>query len=307
MTSLLALLLCLGGLTGAGCHPRSLPDRGQIRLRSDLKPRSPAHIAPHGFARYSGDLRFVKRSMSVSQVHVPGRFETCARVYSGLDGRQVSIIATVHVAERRYYQALEQLLKDAETVLYEDLRGSRKALGLNPDQQQESGRWAGQKRLFESQGLGSLDWRRADMDMAEVLIELKKVGVEIEDVSGSNQPGSSKAELSVPSFHLLGLSLVGRATGTGPSEELPRGLYKLSAADFLEKRPWFMNKADYAWIYRRNDRVMAGLRRALKDGRKKIALLYGAAHCFDLEDRLLAMGFERQAERWLIAWNLRKD
>ena len=65
-----------------------------------------------------------------------------------------------------------------------------------------------------------------------------------------------------------------------------------------------MDKSDFGLIYRRNDRAMELLEERLKKGAQKTALLYGAAHGFDLQDRLMEMGFVLKSEDWLTAWAL---
>ena len=41
-------------------------------------------------------------------------------------------------------------------------------------------------------------------------------------------------------------------------------------------------------------------------GKKRIGIFYGAGHMPDMEKRLVAdLGAERDAERWLVAWDLR--
>ena len=45
----------------------------------------------------------------------------------------------------------------------------------------------------------------------------------------------------------------------------------------------------------------------MKNGKKKLAIFYGAAHCPDLEKRLLAQGYTRKGESWVTAWDLSDD
>jgi hypothetical protein len=54
----------------------------------------------------------------------------------------------------------------------------------------------------------------------------------------------------------------------------------------------------------RNKAAMAALRRALDDGRKEIAVFYGAAHMPDLARQVEAMGFTASDQEWRMAWDL---
>lgn len=301
--ALLGLIVLLGA-----CHPKALPKPGAVVLRPDLKPRREPTLAAHGFARYSGDLRFIRRSMSTRQAHVPGRFETALRTYKNGQGQKVAIVATVHVALGDYYQALDKRLSVFPKVLYEDLKGSAQSLkSKEPGQGKTSEPWSqmrSQQELF--QGLGSGDkegWSRADLSVDDVKAHLAALGEDrfFERTGGG---ASTKPDSYRVFFHLLGLTLVQNETGVAANDELPRGLYKLGPQDFLEQRPWNMDKVDYALIYRRNDVVLEALKTELQSGQEKVALLYGAAHAFDLQDRLFDLGFVLDSEEWFSAWNL---
>jgi hypothetical protein len=304
LTSLrLALLTAL--LLACACHGRPFPGRRSIELRSDLKPAKIPHMAAHTFARYSGELRFIKSSMSVRAVHVPGCFETCVRVYVGPENEHVALVATVHKAQRSYYQELAKQLAPYPRVLYEDLRGSRRLFAKDKapiSKQLSTARWTTQQQLFKAQGRSKKGWRPADLPLEDVLRHLKAVNITSPEKtwSGPDNSTTNRREL----FHLLGLSLVQIQTGSSAPELLPRGLYKLSAADFISRRPWSVENADYGLIYRRNDFVLRELIKELEQGHKRVALLYGAAHCFDLQDRLLERGFKLHTESWIEDWNL---
>ena len=50
------------------------------------------------------------------------------------------------------------------------------------------------------------------------------------------------------------------------------------------------------------------LTRQLVDGKKKLAIFYGAAHMPDFDRRLRdEFGLTRQSQEWLTAWDLRDD
>jgi hypothetical protein len=54
----------------------------------------------------------------------------------------------------------------------------------------------------------------------------------------------------------------------------------------------------------RNKAAMNVLENVLKDGKKDIAIFYGAAHMPDLEKRLATLGFKPVATEWRMAWDL---
>src|SRR5581483_1503302 len=56
----------------------------------------------------------------------------------------------------------------------------------------------------------------------------------------------------------------------------------------------------------RNKAAMKVFQKELTQGKKKIAIFYGAAHMPDFEKRLQEdFGMKRQSERWLTAWDLK--
>jgi hypothetical protein len=57
----------------------------------------------------------------------------------------------------------------------------------------------------------------------------------------------------------------------------------------------------------RDEKVMKVLGEQMAAGKKKLAVLYGAAHMLDLEHRLLQMGFKRQSVLWQTAWTVAPD
>ena len=58
----------------------------------------------------------------------------------------------------------------------------------------------------------------------------------------------------------------------------------------------------------RNAEALKGLQRQLVDGKRKIAIFYGAAHMPDFDKRLRNdFGLERTKQEWVAAWDLSKD
>jgi hypothetical protein len=54
----------------------------------------------------------------------------------------------------------------------------------------------------------------------------------------------------------------------------------------------------------RNKAAVRVLENVLKDGKRDIAIFYGAAHMPDLAERLKTMGFKPVATEWRMAWDL---
>src|SRR5208283_1693282 len=58
----------------------------------------------------------------------------------------------------------------------------------------------------------------------------------------------------------------------------------------------------------RNEAALKVFQKELANGKKKIAIFYGAAHMPDFEKRLRDdFGLKRQSEQWLTAWDLTRQ
>ena len=62
--------------------------------------------------------------------------------------------------------------------------------------------------------------------------------------------------------------------------------------------------SDSTIVGARNERAIEVLHEQLDAGATQVGIFYGVAHMPDLEERLLAMGFEYDATRWVDAWIL---
>lgn len=301
--------MALCGLALAGCKsPSKLPPRG-LRFRPDLERAAPPNRAPHGFARYDGEPRYVRDGgVSAVLVHVPGRFETCLRRFQNARGDTVLVAGVVHEALPAYYTRLSGQLLAYDIVLYEDAQGAYEGL-KDPNLPGEAPPppLVSERVLFSpSKPEG---WRRADLDWSALAAHLKEVGIDPEaglrddfNVPGAQPPSADEV------LHLRALALIGLNAGLRIPEPPPRELYRLTAQGFLESKPARVPTEDYALIYRRHDAVMAALDAALAEpGVSSVAILYGAAHGFDLESRLLDKGFEAVHEEWLTAWTVTPD
>lgn len=63
--------------------------------------------------------------------------------------------------------------------------------------------------------------------------------------------------------------------------------------------------ADSVIVGERNRVALEVLDREVKAGRKNLGIFYGAAHLEDMEKRLEKRGYQRTAERWLTAWDIK--
>jgi len=57
-------------------------------------------------------------------------------------------------------------------------------------------------------------------------------------------------------------------------------------------------------VTERNKAAIKALQKALKDGKKDVAIFYGAAHMPDMSERLAKLGFTPTKTDWRMAWDL---
>jgi hypothetical protein len=239
---------------------------------------------------------------------------------SGEGGLTVDLIGAVHIADRPYYERLNELFDKYDVVLYELVapkgkevprRGRRSdspvavlqqlaqiVLGL--DYQMDRIDYT--KKNFvhadlSPEGIARAIRKRGDDGLtlllgitADILRQQNLREQEGEKAPAGKQENFDLSELLEPKGALklkriIAEQFAGAANGTGLGRTL-----------------------DTILISDRNEAAMKVFQKELARGKKKIAIFYGAAHMPDFEKRLRAdFGLKRQSERWLTAWDLKKE
>jgi hypothetical protein len=251
-------------------------------------------------------LRFVEENDG-------GRLEAAIVTYRNADGATVQLVSAVHVAERAYYRALNERFAKHDAVLYEMIKPAG-APAPRPGAQSGGAVSALQRML---QTLLELDFQldaidytprhfvHADLDVdtffrmqrerGESIVTMM-LNVMIQELArgpqGRETPQVGLAELmmamqSPDRARQLKLLL---ARQFGEMDRLIAGLEGPDGSVLLTER----NKA-----------AIRALEQTLAEGRRNIAIFYGAAHMNDLEARLMQLGgFERVNHEWKIAWDM---
>jgi hypothetical protein len=261
----------------------------------------------------SGDfLRFVNKGTTGS------RLETADVAFRNDAGVTVHLVAAVHVAEREYFENLNQSFKLRDAVLYEMVK-PRDVLLPQPGQKLEPSNAVGHIQRFMKDMLGleyQLDvidyspehFVHADLD-AETFARMQE------------ERGESFAQMF---FQALMKAMTDPAppiaTDIQDLDEILEDMVKLitrpdsqrqlklrlarQLADF-EKSPFGPDAMDgTVLLTERNKAAMKALDRALADGKRDVALFYGAAHMPDFATRLRQRGFQSVATEWRLAWDL---
>jgi hypothetical protein len=229
--------------------------------------------------------------------------------------RYVDLVGAVHVADRSYYEQLNERFSHYDAVLYELVaaKGTKVARGRGTSNRHALGAIQnGMKSILELEHqLEQVDYTRpnfvhADMspdeffktmdDRDETFLEMyfRIVGASLAQQSQQAANGEN------PEFELMAALL---------SEDRARRLKILLAKQFqgMESMMLAFNGTDGSTIItERNKRALAVLKEQLDDGQERLAIFYGAGHLSDMHDRLINEFHMRPVSiEWLDAWDLR--
>lgn len=267
-------------------------------------------------------LRFVETGPQT------GRVETAVTSYQTAAGVQVDLVAAIHVADKTYYQTLNQRFSAYDAVLYEMIKikkphspKNRKKNRLN--QSSKNPRIAGQiltaqmqkamqsilklQSQVEEIDYSPANFIHADMDAATfarlqnqkkenflTLILQSALQERRMQLSGQARPPS--------------LAEIFRIFSSGDSAHSLKWLF----ARQLDQVELMLSGIDQGLdgkgsviISQRNQVALNVLDQQLRQPQKRnIAIFYGAAHMPDLEKHLRQRGFRKTNHQWLPAWNL---
>jgi hypothetical protein len=248
-------------------------------------------------------------------------------------GATVDLIGAIHLGEPEYYDQLNDLFRKYDVLLYEAVM-PEEALeqGLRPGGAAGSQRkalsdedeWTDAKvgftaisvlQLGMKEALGmefqlhGVDYTpdnfvHADMTAEEFEYTMKRRGESFSSMF-INEMGKSIVSQQQQNPIAMNLDMMFSAISSDRFYRVRRilavQLAKAGGGDAFAA-------ADGAStiITERNKKCLDVMHLQLKDGRTKVGIFYGAGHFKDMEQRLVdEYGFQRSAEDWLVAWNLR--
>jgi hypothetical protein len=227
-------------------------------------------------------------------------------------GLTVDLVAAIHVGDKSYYDALNRLFEEYEVVLYvlvapEGTRipkGGRRGFSTHPVGMLQDGL---SSLLGLEHQLRCVDYTRPNFVHADMSPE------EFERAMQRREESFSRLFL-----RLLGAGIAQSAARKGPSDaELLAALLAKNRAERLKTimAEQFTSMDGVlavldgpqgsAILSERNIRCLEVFSRQVAEGKRRIAIFYGAAHLPDMERRLAAdYGLKATATRWLTAWRL---
>ncbi len=239
----------------------------------------------------------------------------------------VDLVSAVHVGDAGYYRTLQAQLSQYDAVLYELVAPEGVILPPAPAATAESMSplgtlMAAGKRLFGFHGqLESMTYRQPNFVHADLSPAGMLQAMEARGDNGFTVALSAAADL----MRAANLQTQHFQSGTGPTAALvepdwtdvialftdPEGplRFKRLLADYFDSTDVSQSLGstlNTVLIEDRNGAALQTLNEQIAQGKRRIAIFYGAAHMPDMERRLMDdFGLERTKWHWLSAWDLR--
>ncbi|MBB75894.1 MAG: hypothetical protein CMJ75_15410 [Planctomycetaceae bacterium] len=227
-------------------------------------------------------------------------------------GLTVDLIGAIHVADKSYYAQLNKMFSRYDAVLYELVApsGTRIPKGTKVKARNAiSGLQLTMKRMLE------LEFQLEQVDYSPKNF----VHADFSPLEFSQSMKDRGESFSQMLFRMLGQSLATQSKTNNDanaallfaffSQDRALKLKQVLAQQFedLDGQLSVLGGPQGSTIItERNKRALAVLKKEIKDGKKKLAVFYGAGHLADMERRLIEdFTMKRKQESWVSAWSLK--
>ena len=240
--------------------------------------------------------------------------ETAIRSYTNPDGVVVDLVGVVHIADASYYKKLNAQLSGYDAVLYE-LVGDPEALKVPQNTKDNPLRgiqkMAGQLLKLSFQ-LDHIDYSKpnfihADLS-AEQFAELQKEkGESLMSLFSRAMKMQDSGKLGLDKKDMDLSQIMGALSGEGGADSLKVVMAKVfdKAESMVDSFEGDDEKKGTVLLTERNKVVSAKLQESIKDGKKHLAIFYGAGHLSGLDVLIRELKFESKSEQWLAAWTMK--
>ena len=233
---------------------------------------------------------------------------------------QVDLIGAIHIGDKEYYTELNEIFKRYDAVLYELVADentkpekNRSGSGESPSMLSSFQSRMGSALALDFQ-LNHIDYKaknmvHADLNPTEFAQRVSDRGdlvqmiyrVMVLGIKKSNDKDAQQNEMKMQG------RLLGSFFGSDPALSLKRVLAEEMIRQ-LDDAGWIIGGDESAIITDRNAAALKVLRQEIRNGKKKIAIFYGAAHLPEFA-RSLEKDFQmkKTGTNWVIAWDLTKD
>ncbi|MCA9262874.1 MAG: hypothetical protein KDA60_03455 [Planctomycetales bacterium] len=242
----------------------------------------------------------------------PTAMETAVVRFATEDGRHtVDLVAAVHVADKPYYDELNRRFQEYDAVLYELVApaGTRVPRGGAPRTSGVSLLQGGMTDVLNlSFQLDCVDYQQPNMVHADLSPE--------EFSASMKARGESGVKLF---FRMMGHSMAQQSNSKAKnsdaavlaalfSKDRDHRLKQIMAEQFedMEGALNAINGPDGSTLVTvRNAKALSVMKKEMDQGKKKLAIFYGAAHLPDMEQHLVKdFSMQQKNQTWLQAWDL---
>jgi len=244
-----------------------------------------------------------------------GTLESAIVRYCNVDGVAIDLVGAVHVADKEYFEKLNERFVGYDAVLYEMVKPE--GTGVPQKGMQSNSPVSGFQRMLKNIleldfQLDTIDYTPANFVHADLTAEQFQ----------QLQQDRGESLLALMLRAILNDIQRPRANGASPltlqdllaaagAPDRGRQLKLLLAPQFQDMEAMVAGFGDASGesviITERNKAAMGVLKDQLAQGKQNIAVFYGAAHFPDMEVRLKELGFEPASTEWMIAWDMRKE
>lgn len=277
-------------------------------IAASPQPAASVPPAPSAPATQASDVRFLR---FVENGPEEGAFLEASEVtYRNADGATVRLVSAVHIAEDSYYEAIAKRFEQDDAVLYEMVK-PRGMPVPRPGQQGDHAVSKLQRFLKDKLNLAfqldAIDYAKpnfvhADLD-AETFMQLQEdrneslASLMMQSMSSAlaNPPPDTGGDSATQLLAIL----------AQPDPERQMKLLLARQFDNVEAAAMGLDGPNGSVILsERNKKVIEVLQSTLAQGKKRIAIFYGAAHMPDLAKRVEQLGFKPVDTKWSMAWDV---
>lgn len=255
-------------------------------------------------------IRFVKTGRN------EGHVDTATKSYRR-EGDQVTValVSVVHVGDGAYFDTLQKLFAGYDAVLYEMIRDRETEpsddVGTDHPVSQLQ---IGMKTLLDLEfQLDRIDYSKtnfvhADLDPATFANLQAERGESIFGLLFKAALEEQRRQSTDPNAGLNPFAVLFALTADDSARQLKflLGQQMGQMEDMLAGIDQTADGKGSAILSGRNEHAMKVLAEQIAQGRRKLAIFYGAGHMPDFEKRLIEKGFTQVGEDWQIAWDIRR-
>ena len=266
------------------------------------------------FLRLSRDAKGRPASLDTSIVHYR-ETEASARAAGRRTPVEVDLVGAVHLGGKGYYDTLDRLFEEYDAVLYELVapdnaripKPGRKASGAIGNAQHGMTKMLGLEFQLDQIDYSAENFVHADMSPKEFDAAMQKRGESWWTMfTRLMAEGVERAERGKPTGPELG---IGDLWGLFFGKDREVRLRRIMAEQFTDMEVLtaaFGGEEGSSLITDRNGAALEVLSEQIANGKKRMAIFYGAAHMEDFDRRLREdFGMEPGEVEWVEAWDLR--